>query len=505
MASIPLLLFAILNRWGVLVLILVAMATGLGVWVWNRGFVLVEIIGFLIHFDGIGFGPIRMGRIVAGVIVCIIVYKLVVDRWRPPAVPLKNWLPIWTLTVWTVASGIWSSEIGGWIQAMLMFGLALAFFCVTSMLVDSHKAIQQFLRAYWVGGLFGSSLGIIGLGLGMRAVGFGSDPNYFGLLEASMIPLTIYYRRNATDPRMRRLYTLALLMVLGGSAGAGSRSGLIAGAIVIVATMITKPGLSRGRRTKVAAFALMLAPIAFLIGFIANPNNLERGLTNDRGAGRLDFWTVTVQLIKERPIVGHGFGQIQSMIPDRVLVTPGSKRFNEDREAVSSHNTWMDTWGDLGIIGLTNFVGVFAIAVYCLMRPRWPYTKELSTTILVMLLPVFSSSMFLPLLNNKLAWAVLGLAAAVQVPSVNARWSGLAGAKSPDEERKELTRARSTALARVGTSDLVPVGVQASSEPVINPDHVDQMPEVEFAKWDFRLPGSVIRGSVAAAILGGIL
>lgn len=509
-AALPLLLFAILNRWGVLILILVAMTAGLAMWVWLRGFILIEIVAFLIHFDGVGVGPIRMGRIVAGIVACIIVYKLVVDRWRPPAIPLWNWLPIWTLTVWVVITGMWSHKIGAWIQTMLMFGLALAFFCVTAMLVDSHKAIQQFLRAYWVGGLFGSGAGILALVLGTRSVGFGADPNYFGLLEASMIPLTVYYRRHAADPRMKALYTFALVFVLAGAAGAGSRSGLIGGSIAIVATMVTRPGLTRGKRTKVAAIAMLLAPLAFLIGFVANPNNLSRGLVADRGAGRLDLWTVTIDLIKERPLIGHGFGQIQWIIPDQLLVTPGSQMLNESRDAVSSHNTWMDSWGDLGLIGLTNFIAVFGVAVFCLARPRWPYTKELSTTILVMFLPVFSSSLFLPLLNNKLAWGVVGLAAAMQVPSAGARWSGLAGARSAEQEYKELTRARTarsrgTEIVRVAGAGLQSVGTTPVAEPTADPYQVEQMPQVEFAKWDLRVTAGVVKGAFAAAAIVGIL
>ncbi len=509
-AALPLLLFAILNKWGVLILVLVAMTAGLAMWVWLRGFIVIEVVAFLIHFDGVGAGQIRMGRIVAVVLACIIVYKLVVDRWRPPAVPLRSWLPISTLTVWVVITGIWSHKPSAWILTMMMFGLAIVFFCTTAMLVDSHKAIQQFLRAYWVGGLFGSGAGILALVLGTRSVGFGGDPNYFGLLAASMIPLTVYYRRHASDARMRWIYTFILAFVLAGAAGAGSRSGLIGGSLAIVATMITRPGLTKGKRVKVAGIAMLLAPIAFVAGFVANPNNLSRGLTADRGAGRLDLWNVTVDLIQERPLIGHGLGQTQWIIPDRLLVTPGSQMLNEDREAISSHNTWMDAWGDLGLIGLGNFVLIFVIAVYSLARPRWPYTKELSTTILVMLLPVFSSSMFLPLLNNKLAWAVLGLAAALQVKSADARWSGLAGAKSAEQELKELTRAREERsrrgeLVHVSGAANGTAGLARSVQPVADPYRVDEMPDVEFAKWDFRIPAAVVKGAFAAAAVAGIL
>ncbi len=59
--ALPLLVLAVFSRWGVLIAVSLAVVAGLGIWVWQRGFVFVEIVAFLIHFDGLGAGPIRMG------------------------------------------------------------------------------------------------------------------------------------------------------------------------------------------------------------------------------------------------------------------------------------------------------------------------------------------------------------------------------------------------------------------------------------------------------------
>ena len=178
---------------------------GLGLWVWRRGFIFIEMVAFLIHFDGLGFCLLRMGRIMAAVIFGVICWKLVVEQWRPPAVPVRHWLPPLMLTTFAVMTGAWSESVAGWLFAMGMFALALAYFGASALLVDSHEKIQQYLRAYWVGGLCGSGAGVLALFLGTRSVGFGGDPNFFGLLQASMIPLTVYYRRNETDPGQAQL------------------------------------------------------------------------------------------------------------------------------------------------------------------------------------------------------------------------------------------------------------------------------------------------------------
>ncbi len=499
---VPLLLLAVFSKWGVLILVLVALTVGLGIWVWQRGFVFIEIVAFLIHFDGLGAGQIRMGRIIAAIAAVVIVVRLV-KGWRPPAVPVRHWGPVWALAVWATFTGLWSMELGAYFYTFGVFGLGVAYFCVTAMLIDSHRLVQQFLRAYWVGGLFGSAAGILALFLGTRSVGFGADPNFFGLVQASMIPLTVYYRRHATSREAEWFYTVTLAVVLAGAAGAGSRSGLIGGAIAIVATMVTRPGLGAGRRAMVGVGAVFLAGIAFLVGFIANPSNLDRGLTGDRGAGRLDLWTTAIALIERQPLFGHGFGQLKALIPANLLLTPGSQMLNDLRSDVSAHNTWLDTTGDLGLVGLFIFVTIFVVALIGFVRPRWLQTRELSTTLFVMMLPVLSGSFFLPLLNNKLAWGLIGLSATLQVPSVQSRWSGML--RGGENAEADLRPALISGTASETGLELEPASA-VPRRPGERPESPGEevWEPVELARWDLRL-GRRQRGVIVAVAVAGAL
>ena len=495
---LPVVLFAVGTGWGALVLVGLLVLGGIGVWIQRKGLVFAEIAAFLIHFDGVGQGPVRMGRVVALIGALVLVYKLL-SGWRPPAIPPKHWIPVWALLAWAVFTGAWSASASAWFLNLCVFGLGVAYFCISGMLLDTPAMVQRYLRAFWVGGLFGSAAGILALFLGTRSVGFGGDPNFFGLLQASMIPLTVYFRRQATDARTKWLYTLALLFVLAGAAGAGSRSGLIGGSIAIVATMITRPGLNPVRRVGVSIGAMVMGALAFLVGFVANPANLQRGFS-DRGAGRLDLWNVTIELIKQRPFTGYGFGQIKTYIVPNLLTTPGSKWLMDTRTEVSAHNTWLDVTGDLGLIGLAIFVSVFIITLWSLLTPRWKEDRELSTILFVMMLPVLSGSFFLPLLNNKLSWSLIGVAAALQVPSWGARWTGLAGSARSTELVPTTTGPpgrrlpeRDGGRAAGGPLDAAPVaGFPAP-------------PQVRLARWDLRVSRRFRIWILVGALIGGLV
>lgn len=497
---LPLLVLLVASKWGVLLAVGVAVIVALAMWVWRRGFLFIEVVAFLAHFDGLGAGPIRMARVVAAVVFAVLIYKLVVERWRPPAIPTRHWLPVFLLVLFAVFSGVWSDQVGRWFYNFGLLGIALALYAVTALMVDSHEKVMRYLRAFWVGGLFGSGAGVLALFLGTRSVGFGGDPNVFGLMQAAMIPLTVYYRRNETDPTKRFLYSLAVLFVFAGAAGAGSRSGLIGAAVAIVGTMVTKPGISPSKRARTAVGAVVIAAIAFGVGFVANPNNLSRGFA-DRGAGRLDLWTGTISLIQDRPLLGHGFGQLQTKILPSLPTTPGVLELVDTRETVSSHNTFLDILGDLGLVGLGLWLAIFGVTILGFLRPRWRQTKQISMTMFVMTLPVISSSMFLPLMNNKVAWSLIGLSSALQVPSWGTRWRGFVSAG-------DVTGNGSNAPAEVGAGTRTaapPAVIEHDPRPAAPPPTSDMnWTPVVLARWDVKVSRR-FRFLLAAGAMTGLI
>jgi O-antigen ligase len=414
-------LLAIQSRVGVIIALILLFVAGSVFFAVSRAVAFIEVVAFLIHFDGIGAGPVRLGRVMSVAIIGLIIYKLLAEGWRPPAVPVRHWIGPLALVTWAVASGVWSPHTGGWIVGMGTYGLAIAYLVATAFLVDSHEKVLQFLRAYWYGGIFGALAGVLGLVLGARSYGFNGDANLFGIFAASMIPLTFFYLRKAVTRPEKLIYGFVLVLVVMGAAGAGSRSGLIGAAVALFGSLVYRPGASVKQRVTAVVPAMIVTVMVAVVMLLLNPNTVARGTSS---SGRLDFWKVAVELIEEQPVIGHGHHQIQEMIPSLLATTPGTEKHSDTRDSVSSHNTWLDLLGNLGLIGFLMFAFIVVVTVLGLLRPRWKQTKEVSGYLLVMFLPVLTGSMFLDLQNNKLGWSVIGLAGVLQVPSWGVRYRG---------------------------------------------------------------------------------
>lgn len=414
-------LLAIQSRVGVIIALALLGVVGAAFFAVSREVAFLEVVAFLIHFDGIGVGPVTLGRGISVAVLALLVYKLLAEGWRPPAVPVRHWIGPLALVTWAIASGGWSPQAGAWFVGIGTYSLAIAYLAATAFLVDSHEKVLKFLRAYWYGGIFGALAGVLGLVLGVRSYGFNADSNLFGVLAASMIPLTFYYLRKAVTTPERLAYGFVLILVLVGAAGAGSRSGLIGATVALFGSLVYRPGVSVRKRLSAVIPAVGVTAVVGLGLLLLNPQTVARGTES---SGRLDFWKVTIELIREQPVIGHGHRQINQMIPGLLATTPGTEKHSDTRESLTSHNTWLDVLGNLGVVGFLMFAFTVVVTILGLLRPRWSQTKEISGYLLLMFLPVLTGSMFLDMQNNKLGWSVIGLAGILQVPSWGVRYRG---------------------------------------------------------------------------------
>jgi O-antigen ligase len=102
----------------------------------------------------------------------------------------------------------------------------------------------------------------------------------------------------------------------------------------------------------------------------------------DPTAQRVDIWRVGFALIRDNPIAGVGVNNFKSRFNDylftvRVEVFPGY-----DKDA---HNIFISMLGDVGIVGFTMFMGLFATAIYGIRRAGMTWPAAVATAIIAFL------------------------------------------------------------------------------------------------------------------------
>jgi O-antigen ligase len=170
--------------------------------------------------------------------------------------------------------------------------------------------------------------------------------------------------------------TLGLLIAESGSR-ARAVCAVLAGALFSVCLLLTKSRgpmigtaaggvlvLAAGLRKKIYAALLMLAIVVAAVWFAAaNPESRMSGvgLTGSRSASyRVYTWRETTQLIADRPILGHGFGNFAEL---GVVYEDEAWKLGVE----NAHSTWMHAACETGLLGagvLTAFLvlGMVAIA-----------------------------------------------------------------------------------------------------------------------------------------------
>lgn len=155
------------------------------------------------------------------------------------------------------------------------------------------------------------------------------------------------------------LYTIALLLVIYGLFLSSKRSPLIAAIIAIVVTLLIASGKNILKKliTLVASFgalaALYFIAVEYIPGFDTIANKFTSLESSDAGVlnGRDYLWEMAIDLFKESPLIGSGYG--------------GYAAYAESVDAftTSAHNYYLQILAELGIIGLILYLIAFISSV----------------------------------------------------------------------------------------------------------------------------------------------
>jgi O-antigen ligase len=401
-------------RLSILCLFFVALiAIGLGGF---ESFLHVLIASVFVESVSLG-GTLRVGRALAIGAIVAIVLRAASTAWRPPRLRLALWMPAAAFTAWAWSSAFWARDHSAWSFALGQLGLAICFFAAFALMPDRVATISRLLRTFVIGALLATLIGLAQMAHGTRAAGLQGDPNIYALYQAAAIAAAVGLARAAG--RRARWWLLTTVPLAASVVASQSRGGLVTTAVVIV-WAVARPERLRAIRPRhvilglaVAAAVALAVPSVPSIRNRATPQHVEE----DRASGRIDIWYVAWRSVHRHPWLGLGAGNFKSHSIELLVTEPGVELVKSHlllTNGIEVHNVYLETLAEYGVIGFAAFVMVLIATARALRRARRDRPGAPTLDALPgMLLAFATGAFFLSVVNNKLLWALVGLAASL--------------------------------------------------------------------------------------------
>lgn len=350
-------------------LLLVAVLAGLLYlrWVYSLLILLVAAV----FLEAVSLGGLTVTRLVAPVALILTVSAVARGvasfRGGPPA----RWAAGYAF--WAFASELWTVDGGATRYLLASLVIALIYVFAFASLVSATDELVGVMYAFAVTSFFlglfaiASYLGLAGshtLQEG-RASGGTGDANFFAAGELITIPIVLALTSIVVRPRVRNALYAVLAVDVASVLTSLSRGGLVAlAAVLLTAVVLPSRTVFRSPRQKAVAMLLIAvaAGVAFkgLSGQFAPRIQAVISGTDTTGSGRQVLWSGAWTSVKERPLLGLGYGSFKGQSNDLVLRTPGASltQFRLKPTGEEAHNAYLGTLAELGIPGLALFLGV---------------------------------------------------------------------------------------------------------------------------------------------------
>jgi O-antigen ligase len=259
-----------------------------------------------------------------------------------------------------------------WTKLTAFHILALSFiFSALLIFVDSAKRLKKIVLIVTIFGFIYSFYAILqmvlsptkiyGIYEAAYAAPFGSfvnRHNYAAFMEMTIaLPLGLIFC--GAIPKDKRLLYLTAIGIMGISLIlSGSRGGLVAlvAEVIFVATLTTNMAKSGTLIVRLGLTGLLFAVIIAGSVYIAGGGETsltrfsESATSKDITTYRSHIWAISIEAIKENPIVGSGLGSFGSAYAKHDTAN-GMERVEQ------AHNDYLQVLADAGIVGL--IIGIF--------------------------------------------------------------------------------------------------------------------------------------------------
>ncbi len=195
-----------------------------------------------------------------------------------------------------------------------------------------------------------------------RFIGLLGHPNTLGAFCMVCYPIALW--RMAQVKSWRKLEGgLFILVAAGLHLITGSRSSILAGLV----GMLTWFFVTRQRIKPIVLSVFIAALVMVLIETTPIERSFERTVNTERSVttltGRSEFWMVSLELIKERPLLGYGFGTAGKILAESELHNPDIRLWSGSAKT-SLHNGYLTIASGTGTFG-------FILWIVLLLMPVW--------------------------------------------------------------------------------------------------------------------------------------
>jgi putative inorganic carbon (HCO3(-)) transporter len=371
-------------------------------------------------------GGLTISRIVAPLALFVVLVALLRGGYALRTGPPLGWVCGYAL--WALASGLWTLHLGDTISSLSSLAIALTYMVAFAVLLRSRQDLDRVLYTLAVVALVAGVLGIF-TNQG-RAEGASGNPNFFAMVEIFALPLVLVL---ATQVRGRvariGLYAVVLVIVLSVFSSL-SRGGFLTLLSVAAATLIL-PARTFFQSPAHKAFVLAVVAAGTFIAFRAEAGSLAprlesiygaAGSQDQTGAGRTNVWRGAWTSIKERPVLGLGYGSFISEANELMLRTPGVnlKNMTLRNNGLYAHNAYIETAAEVGIPGLIFFLGILVSTFRALRRAASragavgaTFLMRIAYALLVSLVSWSIASFFASSETSRPIWILIGVTLAL--------------------------------------------------------------------------------------------
>ena len=320
---------------------------------------------------------------------------------------------------WTTASIVWASDSAAAVDDFWIWIVAGGVFVVVATSIATPRIALALCGAFVVGAVASEVVALLQgpvseADLATQEAGRlgagGQDPNYLaaGLVPAAAIAVGLL--PFARSGLMRWALTGSVVMLVVGVIATGSRGGLVALTIVIVAALV----IGRGRRLQLG---FVIAVIIAVGSFWFSTSSLDRIKDFDTGTGRIDLWRVASQMSVDNPILGVGINNFRAeSVAYALQPAPVEGVGLVASSPLVAHNIYLQQLAETGAIGFLLLAG-FLIAA---LRASWTAARMfdaagetryagLARALLVGQIGALSASMFISNGNDRRLWLLLAI------------------------------------------------------------------------------------------------